>query len=137
MKDEEIRMKMMIRLKEKLEQPEAMPELYDPRRVAEEREMIENAIRRSVEGERSKDKVMREHKNKYQKYWEKSHAAKLSGIRKYDLSEFRFKDIDKNPQNILVFNGKLLEYLKKTNANVGSTDRIQIGQKPFFQKDQL
>jgi hypothetical protein len=65
MKDEEQRLKMMLRLKEKLEQPEAMPELYDPRRVAEEREMIENAMRRSVEGERSKDKVEREHRNKY------------------------------------------------------------------------
>lgn len=94
-----------------------MPELYDPKRVAEEREMIENAIRRSVEGERSKDKVSREHRLKYQKYWEKSHAAKLSNIRKYDLTEFRYKDIDKNPQNILVFNGKLLEYLKKMSAN--------------------
>lgn len=38
----------MIRLKEKLETPEAVPELYDPRRVEEEREMIENAIKRSV-----------------------------------------------------------------------------------------
>jgi hypothetical protein len=53
MKDEEQRTKMLIRLKQKLELPEAAPELYDPRRVEEEREMIENAIRRSVEGERS------------------------------------------------------------------------------------
>ena len=100
-----------------------MPELYDPKRVAEEREMIENALKRSVEGEGGqKEKVEREHRLKYQKYWEKSHAAKLSGIRKYDLSEFRYKDIDRNPQNILVFNGKMLEYLKKMNAN-GASDK--------------
>jgi hypothetical protein len=37
-----------LRLKEKLETPEPMPELYDARRVEEEREMIENAIKRSV-----------------------------------------------------------------------------------------
>ena len=38
----------MIRLKEKLEAPEPIPELYDPRRVEDERMMIENAIKRSV-----------------------------------------------------------------------------------------
>jgi hypothetical protein len=48
--------------------------------------MIENAMRRSVEGERSSDKVKKEHRNKYEKYWEKSHAAKLSNIKKYDLT---------------------------------------------------
>ena len=52
LKDEEQRTKMLIRLQQKLEQPEPAPELYDPRRVEEEREMIENAIRKSVEGER-------------------------------------------------------------------------------------
>lgn len=77
--------------------------------------MIENAFRRSVEGERSEDKVMKEHKNKYEKYWEKSHAAKLSKIKKYDLSEFRYKDLGRNPQNILVFNGKMMEFIQKLN----------------------
>lgn len=75
-----------------------MPELYDPRRVEDEREMIENAIKMSVQGERgNKDKIIKEHRLKYQQYWDKSHAAKLSNIRKYDLSEFRYKDINKNP----------------------------------------
>lgn len=35
--------------------------------------------------------------NKYQKYWDTSHSAKLSKIRKYDLTEFRYKNINKNP----------------------------------------
>ena len=48
MQDEEQRQKLLIKLKEKLETPEPAPELYDPRRVEEEREMIENAIKRSV-----------------------------------------------------------------------------------------
>lgn len=39
---------MLVRLKERLEAPEPQPELYDPKRVAEEREMIENALKRSV-----------------------------------------------------------------------------------------
>ena len=82
--------------------------------------MIENAIKRSVQGERSKDKVMKEHKIKYEKYWENSHAAKLSSIKKYDLTQFRYKDIHKNPQNILIFNGKLLDYLQKKGANIPS-----------------
>ena len=51
---------------------------------------------------------------KYKQYWDKDHAASLSNIKKYDLSYARFKDINKNPQNILVFNGKLLDYLTKT-----------------------
>ncbi len=118
MKDEEQRQKLLLRLKEKLEQPETIPELYDPRKVEEEREMIENAIKHSEQGERQKENARKEHNiKKYQKYWEKSHAAKLSEIRKYDLSQFRFKDINKNPQNILVFNGKLLEYLQKMSGN--------------------
>ena len=72
--------------------------------------MIENAIKKSVQGERSKDKVEKEHNLKYKHYWE-SHAAKLSNIKKYDLSYARTKDIGRNPQNVLIFNGKMLEYL--------------------------
>lgn len=94
-----------------------MPELYDPKKVEEERQMIDNAVYRNAEGETAKDKVKKEHRNKYERFWEKSHSAKLSNIRRYDLSEFRYKDIDKNPQNILVFNGKLLEYMKKINPH--------------------
>ena len=67
---------------------------------------------------------MKEHRNKYQKYWEKDHAAKLSTVRKYDLTEFRYKDLHKNPQNILVFNGKLLEYLKKVNTGNNGTINV-------------
>lgn len=96
LKDEQQRAKMMIRLREKLEIPEQPPELYDPRRVAEERDMIENAMKRSVQGERSKDKLEKEHHMKYGKYWEKDHAAKLSTM-KYDFSYARFKDINRNP----------------------------------------
>ena len=106
----------MIKLREKLEVPETPPELYDPRRVQDERELIENAIKKSVQGERSKDKLEKEHNLKYKVYWEKSHAAKLSDIRKYDLSYARTKDINKNPQNILIFNGKMLEYLQRQTA---------------------
>lgn len=35
---------------------------------------------------------------------------------KYDFSYAKFKDINRNPQNILVFNGKLLDYLQKTGG---------------------
>lgn len=95
-----------------------MPELYDPRRVEDEREMIENAIKRSVQGERSKDKIVKEHETKYKKFWDRDHAAKLSNIRKYDnIKDFRYKDIHKNPQNILIFNGKMMEFLQKINGN--------------------
>lgn len=95
-----------------------MPELYDPRRVEDEREMIENAVKRSVQGERSKDKLVKEHEHKYKKFWDKDHAAKLSSIRKYDyIQDFRYKDIHKNPQNILIFNGKMMEFLQKINGN--------------------
>lgn len=87
----------MIKLREKLDIPEAPPELYDPRKVIEEREMIDNAIRQSVHGERPKDKVEKEHNLKYKKYWEKDHAAHLSNVKKYDLSYARYKDIHKNP----------------------------------------
>ena len=45
----------------------------------------------------NKEKVQKEHRLKYQQYWDKSHAAKLSNIRKYDLSRFRFKDVNKHP----------------------------------------
>ena len=69
---------MMVRLREKLEVPETPPELYDPRRVQEEREMIDNATNKNVQGESSKDKLAKEHNQKYQLYWDKSHAAKLS-----------------------------------------------------------
>ena len=48
LKDEAQRVKMMVRLREKLEVPESAPELYDPKRVQEEREMIENAMMRSL-----------------------------------------------------------------------------------------
>lgn len=72
-------------------------------------------MKKSVEGDRNKIKVMKEHKHKYQKYWDKSHSAKLSTLRKYDLSEARYRNINKDPRNILVFNGKLLDYLKKMN----------------------
>jgi hypothetical protein len=48
LQDELQRSKMMIKLREKLEIPENPPELYDPRRVQEEREMIDNAIKKSV-----------------------------------------------------------------------------------------
>ena len=104
---------MLVKMKEILDQPEPAPELHDPRRVEEEREMIENAYKKSIEGEGPMDKLKKEHKQKYEKFWEKDHAAKLSKVKKYDLAQYRFKDINKNPQNILVFNGKLLEYLKK------------------------
>lgn len=46
--DELQRSKMMVKLREKLDVPETPPELYDPRRVQEERELIENAIKKSV-----------------------------------------------------------------------------------------
>ncbi|CDW91695.1 UNKNOWN [Stylonychia lemnae] len=135
--DEAKRAKMMIRLREKLEVPESAPELYDPRRVQEERDFIENAIKRSVQGEGSKDKVEKEHNLKYKKYWDKDHAASLSNIRKYDLSYARFKDLNKNPQNILVFNGKLLDYLQKTNNGKKQTNDTTRNEKNNTQKDQL
>ena len=104
---------MLARLQEKLEKPETPPELYDARRVEEEREMIENALLKTPEGEGHKAKIEKEMETKYGWFWRKDHASKLSKIRKYDLQEYRFKDIHKNPQNILVFNGKLLEFLKR------------------------
>ncbi len=47
------------------------------------------------------------------KFWAKDYTAKLSAKKKYDLSEARNKDLWKCPQNILVFNGKLKEYMQK------------------------
>jgi len=73
---------------------------------------------------------------KYKKYWDKDHAASLSNIKKYDLSYARFKDINKNPQNILVFNGKLLDYLTKTN-NGKKQNNDSKNEKNNSQKDQL
>lgn len=54
----------------------------------------------------------RAHEAKYAKYWQTSHAAKLSNLKKYDLGEARLKYVEKSPQNLLIFNGKMLEWLK-------------------------
>ena len=81
--------------------------------MEEEREMIENALLKTPEGESHKAKIEKEMESKYSWFWRKDHASKLSKIKKYDLSEYRYKDLHKNPQNLLVFNGKLLEFLKK------------------------
>jgi hypothetical protein len=82
---------MLQRLREKVEQEKSVPELYDPRRVAYERDMIEEGMLKSELSERAKEKmkITREHNMKYQKYWDKSYTAKLSGIKKYDLKEAR------------------------------------------------
>ena len=53
---------MLVKMKEILDQPEPAPELHDPRRVEEEREMIENAYKKSIEGEGPMDKLKKEHK---------------------------------------------------------------------------
>jgi hypothetical protein len=42
---------------------------------------------KSLQGaEKAKENVLKNHRIKYEKYWEKSQAAKLSEIRKYDLT---------------------------------------------------
>ena len=41
---------MLFKMRERLQTPEAMPELFDARRVEEEREMIDTAIRSSAGG---------------------------------------------------------------------------------------
>jgi len=75
--DEARRLKMMLKIKDRLEVPEPQPELYDPIRAAEELEMIENAIKQSAHGnERSQEKIEKD--NKYKKYWERHHAERLS-----------------------------------------------------------
>lgn len=58
---------MLLRLKEKLDLPSPPPELYDPRKVDEERDMIENAIKKTVHGNRQSniEKIKKEHKMKY------------------------------------------------------------------------
>ena len=52
-----------------------MPELYNPELVQEERQFIENATQKTIEGERPEDKNAISHRNKYAKYWETSHSA--------------------------------------------------------------
>ncbi len=60
----------MVKIREKLEQPEQAPELYDPIRVADERMMIENAIKETAHGgDRTQEKT--EKNNKYKKYWDR------------------------------------------------------------------
>jgi len=94
--DENQRLKMMLKIRERLEVPEPAPELYDPIRVAEEREMIENAIKETAHGgERSHEKLEKD--NKYKKYWERHNADKFMKQKTYDLTYARYKDINKNP----------------------------------------
>ena len=88
---------MLVRMQEKLEKPETPPELYDAQRVEDEREMIENALLKTPEGEGHKAKIEKEMESKYAWFWRKDHASKLSKIKKYDLQDFRYKDIHKNP----------------------------------------
>jgi hypothetical protein len=127
LRDEEQRQKMMLRLKDKLEEPEVAPELYDHDQAQNEKELINEAMKHIVLESPTKDKERSSPRpNKYQKYWDTSHSAKLSKIRKYDLTEFRYKNIHKNPQNILVFGGKLMEYLQKKNGT-GSGGGLTTG----------
>lgn len=128
MKDEDNRLKLMLKLKDILEQPQEAPELHDPNLVEEERAFIEEVEKKSKQGgEKLKENILKGYRYKYEKYWEKSHAAKLSEIKKYDLTPFRYKDINKNPQNILVFGGKLLQYLQKRDGfSTNTNDNVQL-----------
>ena len=51
---------MLARIQEKLEKPSTPPELYDPRRVENEREMIENTLQKTPEGWSHKAKIEKE-----------------------------------------------------------------------------
>jgi hypothetical protein len=53
-----------------LDEPELPPELYNEDKVAEEKLIIANAIKKNVEGERPEDKLKKEHYNKYERFWE-------------------------------------------------------------------
>ena len=103
----------MRRLREKVETEKPPPELYDPRRVAYEREMMDEGILKTEISDKVKNqmRVEREHRLKYLKVWEKSHAAKLSGIRKYDLSEAREKANQKS--SVMLFKQGPWQLLRK------------------------
>jgi len=87
----------LLKLKEKLEQPAPIPELYNEEAIERERQSMEPYFRRSSKGNRLKIKVEKEHQQKYERYWQKSHSAKLSTLKKYDLSEAKYKELWKCP----------------------------------------
>jgi len=76
--DEELRDKLYLNLKEKLEQPLPAPELYDPVLIKQEREDVERQMLQSNREERMRRKLVKAHETKYANFWSTSHAAKLS-----------------------------------------------------------
>ena len=97
LKDEEQRDKLYLNLKEKLEQPLPAPELYEEEKAVEEKKLVDEITIKSSRESRIKIKIQKQHELKYANFWSTNHAAKLSNIRKYDLSEARYKYIEKSP----------------------------------------
>jgi len=117
-KDEEQRDKMLIKMRDKLDRPVTPPELFDMDKLRIEQEEVKEYF--TIDANRQRYNVERQHEEKYQKHWAKDYTAKLHKTKKYDLSDARYKNLWKCPQNVLVFNGKLLEYMQKIGVTTQS-----------------
>lgn len=113
-KDEELRVQLLCRLREKVMSETPAPELFDERKATNERDLIERAMETSELSDRTKNqmRVEKDHRLKYQKFWEKSHAAKLSDIRRYDLTEARERGNQKS--NIMILKQSHMQLFRKT-----------------------
>ena len=128
-KDEEKRDKILIKVKEKAAEPVSGPKLYNEELAIEEKQIIVSDMNKCIDGggpdlEKfiKRQKIIKEHTIKYGKIWEKSHVCKLSNMKKYKpgtLESYKFRredDLNRNPMNILIFNGKIRDYLNKTSG---------------------
>lgn len=124
--DEELRQQLYTNLRSKLAQPLPVPELYNEQLALQEKADVDRATLRSKKGQRIRLKLERAHQDKYGKLWQNSHAAKLSNLRKYDLTEARLKYVHNSPQNLLIFNGKMLEWLQGNQLQLAQS-KLTLG----------
>ena len=114
-----------------MEEPPPVPLLYNKDLAEQEKRTIQEMINKCTDGgseevraEQRRLGLLREHKYRYGKFWDKSYVCKLSEMKKHSVNrEERMRmrtNMDKSPLNILIFNGKIMEYLKKLNNNGNS-----------------
>ena len=103
MKDEEQRIKVLMKIQERRIQQEEQKQLLtftvDKEKLEEERKAVEQVIKEAVDKEREigKMKVQKEHRNRYEKIWERNRCSQLSSPKHLlDNSQRNFATISQN-----------------------------------------